>query len=68
MSYHKGIYGGSYEIFYIEGKSHFREDVPPLEIGWYWWACWPGCLPDGEPNGPFNSEAEAIADCLGEPI
>ena len=31
-------------------------------LGWYWWACFPGCLPDGEPNGPFDTEAEAIAD------
>ena len=30
--------------------------------GWYWWACFPGCLPDGEPMGPFATEADAIAD------
>ncbi len=30
--------------------------------GWYWWSCFPGCLPDGEPNGPFATEQEAIAD------
>ena len=29
--------------------------------GWFWQACFPGCLPDGEPNGPFDSEAEALA-------
>ena len=34
-------------------------------IGWYWWSCFPGCLPDGEPNGPFTTEAEAIADAQG---
>lgn len=28
--------------------------------GWYWWACFPGCLPDSEPNGPHASEQEAI--------
>lgn len=33
-----------------------------LEMGWYWQACFPGCLPDGEPTGPFDTEAEAIAD------
>lgn len=32
------------------------------EAGWYWWACFPGCLPDGEPNGPFATEEECIAD------
>ena len=31
-------------------------------VGWYWQACFPGCLPDGEPMGPFLSEADAIAD------
>ena len=30
--------------------------------GWYWWSCFPGCLPDGCPNGPFTSRAEALAD------
>ena len=30
--------------------------------GWYWWACFPGCLPDSEPFGPFETEAEALAD------
>lgn len=30
--------------------------------GWYWQACFPGCLPDRVPIGPFASEAEAIAD------
>lgn len=30
--------------------------------GWYWWPCFPGCLPDGDPVGPFDTEAEAIAD------
>lgn len=30
--------------------------------GWYWHSCFPGCLPDGEPNGPFDTEAEAVED------
>lgn len=30
--------------------------------GWYWWACFPGCLPDSDPIGPFATEAEALAD------
>ncbi len=30
--------------------------------GWFWQACFPGCLPDGPPNGPFASHAEALAD------
>lgn len=31
-------------------------------IGWYWQACFPGCLPDGDPVGPFGTEQEAIED------
>lgn len=34
----------------------------PLAEGWYWWSCFPGCLPDGEPNGPFETEDEALDD------
>ncbi len=34
--------------------------------GWYWWACFPGCLPDGEPTGPFETEEEAIANAREE--
>jgi hypothetical protein len=33
-----------------------------LEPGWYWWFCFPGCLSDGEPVGPFETERAAIAD------
>lgn len=33
-----------------------------LGTGWYWQACFPVCLPDGEPVGPFDTEAEALAD------
>lgn len=33
---------------------------------WYWWACWPGCLPDGEPSGPFDSWDEAVIDATEE--
>ncbi len=30
--------------------------------GWFWWSCFPGCLPDGNPNGPFDTEEDALAD------
>ncbi len=36
------------------------------ESGWYWWPCFPGCMPDGEANGPFATEAECIADFTEE--
>jgi hypothetical protein len=31
---------------------------------WFWWPCFPGCLPDSEPNGPFESEDEAVIDAM----
>ncbi len=31
-------------------------------IAWWWWSCFPGCLPDSEPFGPFATEADALAD------
>mgnify|MGYP003423174032 CR=1 FL=1 len=39
-------------------------DVGEFECspGWYWWSCFPGCLPDSDPCGPFETEAEALAD------
>lgn len=36
---------------------HKREHV-----GWYWQSCSPGCLPDGDPNWPFESEELALSD------
>lgn len=47
---------GLFEVFWTDGDSaDFAE-------GFYWWACFPGCLPDGEPVGPFNSSKEAYED------
>lgn len=52
------------ETFFIdEGDDDFKnEDGDPLPKGWYWWTCFPGCLPDSDPFGPFDTEDEAIAD------
>lgn len=33
--------------------------------GFYWWSCSPGCLPDGDASGPFETELEAIEDAGG---
>lgn len=30
--------------------------------GWFYWFCFPGCLPDSDPVGPFATEADALAD------
>lgn len=31
-------------------------------VGWFYWSCFPGCLPDSDPFGPFESERAAIDD------
>lgn len=33
-----------------------------IKGGWFWWSCFPGCLPDSCAIGPFDSKAEALAD------
>lgn len=30
--------------------------------GWFYWFCYPGCLPDSEENGPFDTYEAALAD------
>ena len=48
-----------------ENMDHADEDTI-TEPGWYWWACFPGCLPDGPPTGPFATEGEAKVNCVDE--
>jgi hypothetical protein len=50
---------GSCEVFYTCGSVDVDGDIEP---GWYWNACFPGCMPDGEAIGPFETEALAMAD------
>jgi hypothetical protein len=55
---------GSFEVFYVAEDALFgsAEQGQPemMEAGWYWWACFPGCLPDSDPQGPFSTKQEAI--------
>jgi hypothetical protein len=52
------------EVFYAEegDLGVHSEDIEPSTPGWYWWTCFPGCLPDGDPVGPFATEQEALDD------
>lgn len=45
------------EAFYVP-----EHQSAELDAGWYWHACLPGCLPDSDPVGPFDTVSEAIAD------
>jgi len=68
MTYHQfrddlGEPYGSFETFFTCGS--FEPDAPEgFEPGWYWVAGFPGCLPDSDPAGPFESEQDAIDDAL----
>ena len=65
---------GSFEVFEMDEqdcRARFEEDldndpdscdVVEYKPGFYWWACFPGCMPDGDPVGPFSSEDEAVKD------
>lgn len=66
---------GSFEVFYLdidlrdewnrESLEVTRGYQDPYTCGWYWWSCFPGCLPDGDPLGPFNTSTLAWKDARG---
>lgn len=39
---------------------HLTSDEAGGSGGWYYHYCFPGCLPDSDPFGPYRSEAEAL--------
>ncbi len=61
---------GSFEIFWLDQKAcndiddelGSDSDTDWHQPGWYWQACFPGCMPDGEANGPFASSRLALKD------
>ena len=67
-----GSHYGSCEVFHLNPSQAWELMGDSWEVseqgehitleGWYWQACFPGCLPDGEPFGPFQTEEEAMAD------
>lgn len=69
MTFHKfrtdlGEPYGSFEVFHTTRT--LNADPTVQEIGWFWWPCWPGCMPDAdEATGPFGTEAEARDDAWG---
>ena len=48
-------------IYNLDNLDH-ADEYTITQPGWYWWACFPGCLPDGDPMGPFETENEATAN------
>lgn len=55
---------GSFEVFW-ETESICTDDdcgCTQRAPGWYWWACSPGCVPDGGPEGPHATSRAALED------
>jgi hypothetical protein len=48
------------EVFY-HNACPINDPMASYEAGWYYWYCFPGCMPDSDPIGPFATEAEALA-------
>lgn len=73
---HEGNEHGSFQVFWRDQQDDMdgmddeenmdgtddEEDHDPLPSGWYWWACFPGCMPDGDPSGPFDTSTDAYND------
>lgn len=62
---------GSFEVFFHDGKptpeqATGDDATEVLKGGWYWWPCYPGCLPDGEPTGPFLTSQRAFDSAIGD--
>ncbi len=55
------ISGRAIEVFYVD-KDWAREFGG--RQGWYWWACFPGCLPEGDAFGPFPTGYRAYRDAV----
>lgn len=32
----------------------------PYNGGWYYWYCFPGCLPESDATGPFRTAKQAV--------
>ena len=62
------MYHYNVEIFYVEESEllDFQDPLDdvayPTESGWYYWYCFPGCLPDSDLFGPCKSEYHAICE------
>lgn len=61
------------QVFYSDKADHtpdsgFWDEVEeaPIDSGWFYWYCFGGCMPEGDPIGPFATEAEARAEADDE--
>ena len=60
------FYVSQLEVNYNLENLERADDYTLTEPGWYWWSCFPGCLPDSEAIGPYETENEALIDAQEE--
>jgi hypothetical protein len=70
-SHASATHGPLYDVDWINGRAIevFHADAELAHAfggspGWYWWSCYPGCLPDGDAFGPFLTSYRALKDAL----
>jgi hypothetical protein len=68
---HAANKGPLYDVDWINGRAievFYADDVLAREFrgapGWYWWSCFPGCLPEGDAFGPFPTSYRAYRDAV----
>lgn len=63
---------GSFLVRYLDGvearqtNAEMDEHDTPYRAGWYWAAGFPGCMPDGDPSGPYTSSQAAFRNARNE--
>jgi hypothetical protein len=57
---------GSFEVYWhddnLDDPARPSVEEAADNSGWYWQACFPGCMPDGDPNGPYETSDLAFAN------
>lgn len=51
---------------FADGGEEYTDDEIKSMTGFYYWYCFPSCLPDSEPIGPFETEEQALSDAQSE--
>ena len=56
------FYVSPMEVNYNLANMDHANEYTITESGWYWWSCFPGCMPDSDAMGPFETEQDATQD------
>ena len=50
------------EVFYCDRATKAENTEMYPRVGWYYWQCFPGCLPEGDAMGPHPSALRALRE------